>query len=106
MLLTRHDDLTPDRLQGVAPYRADEAGRVRVPEPGRLALVRASMGALRGYEVCGGLFDPDLRIELAEPVQLVVAVEDGTGFFARRRVGKVALEILESFADGRQSSDF
>lgn len=62
-----------------AAYRADEAGRVRVPDPSQGALVQAELEELRGFELLGGLVEPDLRIELDAPKTLEVRVEDSLG---------------------------
>ncbi|MDF1799374.1 MAG: carboxypeptidase-like regulatory domain-containing protein [Planctomycetota bacterium] len=60
-------------------YRADGSGRVRVPDPDQAALVQVELAELCGYELLGGLFEPDLRVELDVPRSLEVRVEDGLG---------------------------
>ncbi len=78
-LLLSPGKLMPGQLADAHAYRTDEAGRVRVPEPSGEALVRVSVGELRGFEVLGGLFESDGRIELALPESLTIRVEDSLG---------------------------
>ena len=67
------------RLARAETYRADASGRVRVPDPVQEALVQVRAGDAWGFELLGGIFEEDLRVELEVPRTLEVRVEDGLG---------------------------